>query len=324
MLPLHIFKPGTFTATQGQTLTFSEADLQATAQGYDPARHEAPLVVGHPELNEPAYGWVKALTFADGALLAQPEQVDPAFADLVNAGRFKKISAAFFTPTAPNNPTPGAYYLRHVGFLGAAAPAVKGLRTPAFADDDADIVTVEFSEPDPEPEPLPATYAAPVEKTLMTETTDALAAEKLALAQQKAALDQREAEITANALRQRRASDVAFADSLIQQGRLLPRDQSGVVELLNAVADSAPVEFAEDGQVVQQTPRHWLETFLKRLPVQVDFNERSAAEDLQAAAVAFAAPPGYQVDTATLARHQKALALSRSRNIPYIDALAEV
>ncbi len=146
MNPLEIFAAGTHIALSGQKFTFSAADLAATAAAYDPARHEAPLVIGHPELNEPAYGWVKVLTVAGNALLAEPDQVNPEFAELVNAGRYKKISAAFFAPTAPNNPRPGVYYLRHVGFLGAAAPAVKGLRKPVFSDGGPNIVT--FSAPE--------------------------------------------------------------------------------------------------------------------------------------------------------------------------------
>lgn len=128
----------------GVALAFSDSDLAASAKAYDPERFEAPIVVGHPDLNAPAYGWVKSLTFADGALDAEPHQVDPAFAELVSAGRYKKISAAFFSPDAPNNPSPGVFYLRHVGFLGAVAPAVKGLRSPEFAADEEGVV--EFSE----------------------------------------------------------------------------------------------------------------------------------------------------------------------------------
>ena len=122
--PLQIFKPGRHTAMSGASLAFSESDLAASAAAYDPAVFQAPIVVGHPKTDDPAYGWVSALAFADGALEASPEQVDPAFAEIVEAGRFKKISAAFYAPEAPNNPVPGVYYLRHVGFLGAAAPAV--------------------------------------------------------------------------------------------------------------------------------------------------------------------------------------------------------
>ncbi len=142
--PIQIFKPGRHTAMSGAVLDFSESDLRACAAAYDPARHEAPLVVGHPRHDAPAYGWVKALSFADGALDAAPDQVDAAFAEMVSGGRFKKISASFYTPDSPQNPVPGVYYLRHVGFLGAQPPAVKGLRTPEFAD--AEEGVIEFAD----------------------------------------------------------------------------------------------------------------------------------------------------------------------------------
>ncbi len=141
---IHIFKTGKHTAMSGVSIQFSEADLIACAQAYDPAIHEAPLTVGHPKDNAPAYGWVKSLSYADGELSAERHQVDPEFAEMVQAGRFKKVSAAFYTPDSAANPVPGVYYLRHVGFLGAQPPAVKGLKQAEFADSDEGIV--EFSE----------------------------------------------------------------------------------------------------------------------------------------------------------------------------------
>ena len=141
---LHIFKPGRQTAMNGLTLEFSESDLAASAAAYDPAKHEAPIVIGHPKHDAPAYGWVKSLATADDGLQAEPHQVDAAFAELVEAGRYKKISASFYLPDAPNNPVPGVYYLRHVGFLGAQPPAVKGLKAAEFAD--AEEGVVEFGD----------------------------------------------------------------------------------------------------------------------------------------------------------------------------------
>jgi hypothetical protein len=141
---LHLFKPGRHTAASGVSIDFSEAQLQATATAYDPAKHEAPIVVGHPKHDLPAYGWVKSLGFAEGELDAEPHQVDAAFAELVAAGRYKKISASFYRPDAPMNPVPGVYYLRHVGFLGAQPPAVKGLKAVEFAD--AEEGVIEFSD----------------------------------------------------------------------------------------------------------------------------------------------------------------------------------
>lgn len=142
---IQIFKPGKHTASSGVALSFSEAELKASASAYDPAKHEAPIVVGHPSHDAPAYGWVKALNYADG-LEAEHQQVDPAFAEMVDRGAFKKISASFYSPDSPSNPVPGVYYLRHVGFLGAQPPAVKGLRNPEFKDAETGIV--EFTDYD--------------------------------------------------------------------------------------------------------------------------------------------------------------------------------
>ena len=147
---IHIFRPGRHTSMQGATIDFGESDLIATAKAYDPTRHEAPLVIGHPRADAPAWGWVGGLTADEGGLFATPRQLDPAFAEMVRAGRFKKVSASFYTPDSPHNPVPGVYYLRHVGFLGAQPPAVKGLApVPVnFAEGDTEegCVSFDFAE----------------------------------------------------------------------------------------------------------------------------------------------------------------------------------
>ncbi|MBL8510586.1 MAG: hypothetical protein JNM52_02975, partial [Betaproteobacteria bacterium] len=119
---INLFKPGTHTDSSGTAHTFSEADVRQIAASYDPAKHQAPYVVGHPQTDAPAYGWVNRLQYAEGILsVADDEKVDPSFTQLVNDGRFNKISVRLWHPTDPGNPTPGQWYLRHIGFLGAAA-----------------------------------------------------------------------------------------------------------------------------------------------------------------------------------------------------------
>ena len=140
MKPLHIFKPGTHTAMSGASFDFSESDLAATVQAYDPALHEAPMVIGHPKHDAPAAGWIKSLTATAQGLIAEPQQVDAAFAEQIAKGSYKKISASFYHPDAPNNPVPGVYYLRHVGFLGAQPPSVKGLRPIELADGEQGVI----------------------------------------------------------------------------------------------------------------------------------------------------------------------------------------
>ena len=133
MKPIEIFRAGTHTAMSGDQVTITTADLAACAAAYDIALHEAPIVVGHPATNMPAYGWASGLTVDGDRLIATPGQVDPQFAEMVQAGRFKKRSASFYRPADPANPKPGTWYLKHIGFLGAQPPSVKGLKEVDFA-----------------------------------------------------------------------------------------------------------------------------------------------------------------------------------------------
>jgi len=143
--PLEIFRTGQQTDVSGRTWNFTEADMQAAVAAYDPALFAAPLVVGHPTLNDPAYGWVNKLEIKDGLITAEPKDVEAQFAALVNEGRFPKMSASWFPPGHSANPKPEGWYLRHVGFLGAAAPALPGLKPASFAADDKDVVTFDFA-----------------------------------------------------------------------------------------------------------------------------------------------------------------------------------
>jgi hypothetical protein len=128
-----IFRAGAHIAMCGIPLDFSERDLQITAATYRPDIRPAPLVLGHPTDDQPTYGQVRGLFVKEGKLFAQA-QVDDALVTLVRKGHYRNVSASFISPFASNNPTPGAYYLKHVGFLGAVPPAVRGIIPPEFAE----------------------------------------------------------------------------------------------------------------------------------------------------------------------------------------------
>tara|TARA_E500000318_G_scaffold46673_5_gene44005 strand:+ start:2913 stop:4031 length:1119 start_codon:yes stop_codon:yes gene_type:complete len=145
MPAIEILRPGIFTAMSGERHTFAEEDLAAIAAAYNTDLHEAPIVVGHPKSNGPAYGWVKSLKFTGGRLVADAGDIDQDFADLVRAKRFKKVSASFYAADGAGNPTPGTKHLRHVGFLGAMPPAVKGLKECELSEDES-CIEIEFGE----------------------------------------------------------------------------------------------------------------------------------------------------------------------------------
>lgn len=139
LAPIQVMMPGAFVSSSGQRVDFTETMLRDCAAIYDPLTYEAPIVVGHPENDAPAYGWISGLTFVGGVLLAMPHRVAPEMEEAVRAGHFKKVSGSFFLPDTENNPTPGYAYLRHVGFLGGAAPAVTALKPLSFSDRAEDI-----------------------------------------------------------------------------------------------------------------------------------------------------------------------------------------
>ncbi|MEG9490035.1 peptidase [Mannheimia indoligenes] len=143
MTQIEIFKAGKRYDANGKLIEITPEMLQQTVATYNPEFHEAPLVIGHPKSNHPAWGWVKALSLEDDVLKAEVDQLDTEFSEMVASGKFKKVSAAFYLPDSPNNPHKGVLSLRHVGFLGAKPPAVKGLKQVEFSEDDG---FVEFSE----------------------------------------------------------------------------------------------------------------------------------------------------------------------------------
>ena len=140
MKPIKIFKVGTHTDMNGVKRNYTREMLEKCVATYSPEIHEAPFVLGHPKHIDPAMGWADHLELDDdGILWAYPKKLDADFAENVNAGKHNKVSASFYLPDSPNNPTSGTLYLRHVGFLGAQVPAIKGLGTVQFAEDETGI-----------------------------------------------------------------------------------------------------------------------------------------------------------------------------------------
>lgn len=129
-----IFRGGKQTDSKGVEHD-GDVLIEKAIANFNAAKHEPPACIGHPADDAPAWGWVEGLKKQGNLLLAKFKQVQPDFADMVQKGLFKKRSAAFYPDGT----------LRHVGFLGAMPPAVKGLPDVAFAEGDA--ASFEFSEP---------------------------------------------------------------------------------------------------------------------------------------------------------------------------------
>lgn len=326
-IDIEIFRPGTFRPEAGGAVSFSENDLNATADAYDAAVFAAPLVVGHPKTNDPAYGWVAGLSFAEGRLRARPERVAPEFADAVNAGHWPKVSASFYPPNHPDHPLAGrngagCYYLRHVGFLGAAAPAVKGLQPVQFAGSDAGTVsvTIDFAQATDSASlgerllhglrdllatitpggPPPTFSEQKPEETMPKDKDDDLTAREAALTAREADLKQREAGVKARdlafaeqAAAAQAATNEAFFSDLVKAGKASPQEKDTVLGLMATLATGKALEFAEGGKTVSQSPLDAYKAQLEARKPLVEFKEQSGGDVVLR---------GDQVDAEDLAR----------------------
>lgn len=133
---IEIARTGTFTDSQGRPQTFTDADLAAIASAYNPQQRDCPLVFGHPKTDAaPAFGWASGVRAEGGRLLAQFAQVPGEVKELVAKGHYRHVSMSLM----PDRKT-----LRHVALLGAAQPAIDGLKAVELAQG-ADCITVDFS-----------------------------------------------------------------------------------------------------------------------------------------------------------------------------------
>lgn len=284
---IEIFKPGRHVDDAGTAHTFSPVDVAGMASSYDPALREAPLCIGHPKDNLPAYGLVQSLAVnAAGNLAMNTHAVEPQFAEIVQAKRYAKRSASFYPPGHPNNPKPGAWYLRHVAFLGAQQPAIAGLRDIAFSAADAagsvnfafdDAAgTVNFSQAT---NPPPINQENPMDEDLKAQlaaaqkqAADSAAALATAQAATKQATDQL-AQFAEAATAARHAGHVSFAEGEVKARRLLPKDKGAAVAVLDVLASTQPVQFSEGDATKTITPVEWLKGLITSAKPVVSFGE---------------------------------------------------
>ena len=118
---IDVCRAGTWRDMAGRDVAIDEARLDRIVDAHAVA-DPAPVVVGHPETDAPAFAWIDGLRRVGDRLQAKLRDIAPAFREAVEAGRYAGRSIALQGDT-----------LRHVGFLGGRAPAVSGLVPTRFA-----------------------------------------------------------------------------------------------------------------------------------------------------------------------------------------------
>jgi polyhydroxyalkanoate synthesis regulator phasin len=301
MNPIHIFRAGQHTSSGGSTLDFTEDTLKAVAQSYDPQLMQAPIVVGHPTDNGPAFGWISGIEFSEKGLHAVPDQINADFAEMVSKGSYKKVSASFYGPDAASNPTPGQYYLRHVGFLGAMPPAIKGLEAIQFNEADD---YVEFSLDNEGDEPgdklmerllakVATVFDLTPQKTKPANFVETLTGEgEMTPEEIKAASDKLEADqkthdnavaefsekqkaALALATQAHNAALGARVDALVEAGTILPAQAASLKSFAEGIDRESVVEFGEGEDIKKESAVEFLFGLLASKKEGPDFSERS-------------------------------------------------
>lgn len=135
-IKFQVFRSGTHKDSKGRKASWSNADLDKMVKLYNEGDHQAPIVIGHPKMDDPAWGWVDKLERKGNVLYAEAKSVVKEFAEAFDKGLYKKRSIAFYADMT----------LKHIGFLGAMPPAVKGLEDFLGFEESDDDSSIEFSE----------------------------------------------------------------------------------------------------------------------------------------------------------------------------------
>ncbi len=259
---IEIFKTGTHTDSSGKSHNITNADLNKIVDTYDPKKHEAPVVIGHPKDNAPAYAWVEKLKVAGEKLLCLEKDAQPEFNDMRNRKMFKKRSVSLYPDGT----------LRHVGWLGATPPAIKGLQDTSFGEE-ADCIIYEFSEQEEpkvnELEKLKADLAAANERANTAENVAKDYKEKS---------DSKTLEF-AEAEKSRKREEIKnFVEQGTKDGTILPAwKEMGLISFMESLdgcsKDDAVLEFAEGDKSDKVDQLEWMQKFMSNFSAHPLFKE---------------------------------------------------
>lgn len=246
---IEIARAGTFTDSAGRPQTFTDSDLDAIANAYDPAKRDCPLVFGHPKTDAaPAFGWAEKLKAEGGKLLAQFGQVPDAVKKIVADGHYRHVSMSLM----PDRKT-----LRHVALLGAAQPAIDGLKAVELRSRN-DSITIDFVKGDNMPgDDAQREIGALKERIAALEKENAHLKEQAkghkdgkekAEAEKKAA-EEKEAKTAADFAAYKGAIEnekrEARVAALVESGRVKPAEKADVLSFAMALASqNTTVDFA--------------------------------------------------------------------------------
>ena len=248
-----IFRAGDY-GTKG---SYTEADLDRMVANFN-GSDQVPIVVGHPETDSPAWGWLDGVKRAGNVLMAKVGELHQDFAKALAENRFRNRSVRIVkTSVGPK--------LLHLGFLGAVLPQVEGLKTAAFSGDGerSDYAFNLLGQQGPGDKQGDNPKEGKMDRDEQIKKLQAdLAAEKEARATEKNATEE-----AAKKTRQTEFSN--FVDSeMVAKGKLPKGQKDEVVGFMTSLPAGGTADFSieADGAKKTYSPVEWFKDFVRGLP----------------------------------------------------------
>ena len=271
--------PGTFRARSGELVEITSEDLDYMIATFDPSDRDVPIVLGHPENDHPAYGWLDRLRInpESGSLEGKYKDLVEALIPMLKRKQYRKKSIGLYPDKR----------LKHIGLLGAVQPAVPGLSDIKFnqEDDHHILEVVEFSEGEKMTIEQLQAMLAEKEKELaaerkkhkefashssVVEMERALSEKDQALADAKKALEIKQHEFSAYQGQQERKEMESWIDTQVAEGKILPATkENGMLDFMCGIG-AQEIEFSEGGK---KNPKTWFMQFVEGLPSHGLFHE---------------------------------------------------
>lgn len=334
-MKFEIFKVGNHTSDKGVSKEYTLDDLNFIASSYNPAESEAPLVIGHPEDNSPAYGWISSLEVTpEGILIANApdEKINSDFLKVVNEGRYKKRSISL-TPEGK---------LRHIGFLGGAAPAIKGLKDIQFSQPSSSVYVFDYNNEsedlDNETDENKAIKATPDSLSRQSESPTDISSLSSKLDELKESLDNISKNFTESDDTKSQLSEIHNQVNSIQSkitqnelenlltdkvsaGTLTPAIKNKLLDISNFVQSQNFSEDFSSPAFVNSINNH-IKELVKSFPKIIYYeNFAEKPETIDTKDEDFS---DFEVDPESKSLHSKALSLMKRDDISYLSALKKL
>lgn len=304
----NILKTGKFTDSKGNEHEFTREKLDKICENFEKVHKNVPICVGHPVSGAPAYGWLDKVKRVGDDLYCTFKDVQKEFAEAVNKGLFKNRSISLDKDLN----------IRHLAFLGAQAPAVKGLEDFCFEADEnaADIEFSDFADA----ETLDMLFGKTPEPAAKTpepeKTDDELEKVKKELSEQTQKAEELAKELETEREKAKIKDFEDFAAGAVENGNILPKHKNGIVNILLAADRFKTFDFADAGEKdAVQSVKDFIGE-LKAIDLKPAFPDPGAISDFAdytpadwARAISKAKTDakngGYTIDTATAVQNIK-------------------